>query len=85
MGGLEEVDVLGEVLAEELEPQPAPALRTFGSRAFEAPLRLRLHAPELAEQVRRHVETLHGRAGDVKRGADLDGGTIIAALDCASN
>jgi hypothetical protein len=74
VGGLEEIDVLGEVLAEKLEPQPAPALRTFGGRAFEAPLRLRLHAPELAKQVRRHAETLHGRARDVKRGADLDGG-----------
>ena len=49
---LEEVDVLREVLAEELEPQPAPALPTLRYRTFEAPLRLRFHAPDLAEQVR---------------------------------
>ncbi len=73
MRGLEEVDVLREVLAEELEPQPAPALRTLGSRALEAPLRLRFHALDLAEQVRRHIETLHGGFRDVKRDADLDG------------
>ena len=78
MRSLEEVDVLRKVLAEELEPQPAPALRTLGSRALEAPLRLRFHAPELAEQVRRHIETLHGRVRDVKRDADLDANAGLA-------
>jgi len=78
MGSLQEVDVLREVLAEELEPQPAPALRTLGSRALEAPLRLRFHAPDLAEQVRRHNETLHGRVRDVKRDADLDANAGLA-------
>ena len=64
VGGLEEVDVLGEVLSQELEPEPAPALRTIGRRALEAPLRLRLDAAQATEQVRRHVANLHGRAPD---------------------
>jgi hypothetical protein len=61
VGGAEEVDVGGQVLAEQLEPQPAPALGPFGGAAVEAFLSLDLDAPDLPEQLRRHGATVAWR------------------------
>ena len=74
VGCLEEVDIGGQVLAEELEPEPPLPFRALGGRPVEAPLRLCLHAFHLAEKVCGHDETVHAGIRDVKSGADLDGG-----------
>ena len=60
MGGAEEIHVGGEVLAQQLEPEPSPPLRALGRAAVEALLRLGLDAADLAEEFRRHGETLAG-------------------------
>ena len=51
MGGAEKIHIGGEVLAEQLEAKPAPALRAFGRLALEALLGLGLDAAELLEQL----------------------------------
>ena len=51
VGSAEKVHVGGEVLAEQLEAEPAPALRAFRRLTFEALLGLGLDAAELLEQL----------------------------------
>jgi hypothetical protein len=49
MGGLEEVDVSGEVLAKKLDPEAPASLGALGRPPFEPSLGPGLDAPELTE------------------------------------
>ena len=69
--GAEEVDVGGQVLAQDLESQSAPPLRKLGCAAVEALLGLRLDPANLSKQFRRHGETVAWTDKKVKLGANL--------------
>src|SRR5262245_46789669 len=74
MGRSKEVDVRVQVLAEQLETQPATPVGAVRRGAGEAEVDLALDAPELAKEFRRHGETLARSAQVVKLGANLCGG-----------
>ena len=71
MGGPQEVHVGVEVLAEQLESEPAPTVGALGLGPVEAALGLGLDTPELTKQFRRHGETLARGIDVVKLGAHL--------------
>ena len=54
MGRPEEIDVRGEVLAKELEPEPPAAIGAFGNASLESALGLRFHPSKLTKKLRRH-------------------------------
>jgi hypothetical protein len=66
------VDVGAEVLAKQVEAASAAAVRQVArGGGAERPLGPRLDAPDLAIELRRHVETLQEHADTVKHGANL--------------
>jgi hypothetical protein len=71
VGGTQKVDIRGEMLAQDLEPQAASTLRQLGRVAVEPLLGLRLDPADLSQQFRGHGETVAWTKKKVKLGANL--------------
>jgi hypothetical protein len=71
MGRAQEFDIRVEMLAEQIEPEPTPAIDSPGFTPVRSSLGSSFRAAELPEKLGRHGETLSRGIDIVKHGANL--------------